>query len=139
MVLFKYSTTSAKTFIITIYIPLWSYSNEEICDTEAAAIQIYIPLWSYSNCNAWKSSDIYRRFTFHYGPIQMRKIHQVTGYGRHYLHSTMVLFKFKFLLRYSGYTKFTFHYGPIQISCRNVTLIMKSNLHSTMVLFKYFF
>ena len=32
---------------------------------------IYIPLWSYSNCEFCYHKNEWKRFTFHYGPIQI--------------------------------------------------------------------
>ena len=37
----------------------------------------------------------FKLFTFHYGPIQILDIEDITSIGN-YLHSTMVLFKYKF-------------------------------------------
>ena len=78
-------------------------------------ISIYIPLWSYSNGVTKQVAGLAIKFTFHYGPIQMLH-HLVLLYYNHYLHSTMVLFKFEY-----------------------PALIRKTHthLHSTMVLFKW--
>ena len=87
--------------------------------------------------NDWTDLVYSNKFTFHYGPIQIKYI-------------TKSL---------TAVTKFTFHYGPIQISIDKVIfcviimiyiplwsysnfmllfhLLIKINLHSTMVLFKF--
>ena len=57
----------------------------------------------------------FKLFTFHYGPIQILDIEDITSIGN-YLHSTMVLFKLISLVTLSPFSPaFTFHYGPIQI------------------------
>ena len=53
-------------------------------------------------------------FTFHYGSIQIMKKFNLPQL-RKYLHSTMVLFKFKSWKNLVFSNKFTFHYGSIQI------------------------
>ena len=60
-----------------IYIPLWSYSNIVEADDNGRNERIYIPLWSYSNEAEVRAFADWIRFTFHYGPIQMRRISQL--------------------------------------------------------------
>ena len=54
---------------------------------------IYIPLWSYSNGRKVAYLLAETQFTFHYGPIQIRRKDS----------------------RREEEKRFTFHYGPIQI------------------------
>ena len=116
---FHYGPIQIKCFFLriipsNIYIPLWSYSNLARANLYNTFLLIYIPLWSYSNERKNMGyrhirylhstmvlfkyvirfpSALIKRFTFHYGPIQI-------------VHSANASFK-----RMS----FTFHYGPIQI------------------------
>ena len=119
---------------------------------------IYIPLWSYSNTNFLFKCEYSDKFTFHYGPIQMKtnvgiitRIREFTfHYGPIQIHSRNYYNEIKY--------QFTFHYGPIQISKRYIIIFIfisiyiplwsysnflelglfnrGYNLHSTMVLFK---
>ena len=75
-------------------------------------------------------------FTFHYGPIQIRKLRKVSP--------SIVRFTFHYgpiqilsvILSSLSNNSFTFHYGPIQIEYFFEYLILDKDLHSTMVLFK---
>ena len=66
-------------------------------------------------------------FTFHYGPIQIKRICSMFDFDIH-LHSTMVLFKSNFRDIISISNEFTFHYGPIQI-------LRKKNIKNTSIIY----
>ena len=114
MVLFKCCFTSWSSHWNFIYIPLWSYSNNEEVFSLLNWKYIYIPLWSYSNLRVSIVPSSSTLFTFHYGPIHINIV-----YWKHYHMMT-----------------FTFHYGPIQIILFKDDEDPRLNLHSTMVLFK---
>ena len=92
MVLFKYKPTTSDGGMITIYIPIWFYSNIE----------------------KYQKIILQELFTFQYGSIQIKITKLVTANCPH-LHSNMVLFKCGNWDNNSENDKFTFQYGSIQM------------------------
>ncbi len=99
---------------IAIYIPLWSYSNEQW-----TRIRLRLCVHLHSTMVLFKSfsSFILTRtltFTFHYGPIQMQQ-------------SQSCICNFRIYIPLWSYSN----------AATTTIFIFLNNLHSTMVLFKY--
>ena len=98
-------------------------------------LSIYIPLWFYSNDTETTTVFKYPKFTFHYGSILIEPPKNI--------YSNPVLFTFHYgsiLISISRITEcffiiFTFHYGSILIRILYNKFRASENLHSTMVLF----
>ena len=105
--------------------------------TRIKGLLIYIPLWSYSNQLHQSSHSLQKKFTFHYGPIQILVVNGKTVKANvftfHYgpIQIWLVACPLYHLIL------FTFHYGPIQMVIKAVEEDENRHLHSTMVLFKY--
>ena len=121
----------------SIYIPLWSYSNQNQLSLSKIHSEIYIPLWSYSNELKNRGYDAELIFTFHYGPIQIvwnaGSSSSLNAFTFHYGPIQIVLNYWGFTLSYiyiplwsysngienlniMPFKLFTFHYGPIQMN-----------------------
>ena len=146
--------------LIHIYIPLWSYSNNEL-----SAFQKYLNPYLHSTMVLFKWIPTFllslknSKFTFHYGPIQMKKIKKSLDYTpmiyiplwsySNKCDEFIKIVKEKFTFHYGPiqmktisrtvkkHAPFTFHYGPIQIVLDYRYIRGLQYLHSTMVLFKF--
>ena len=74
MVLFKYSSISSTLIMFTIYIPLWSYSNEGVKLHTNREHQFTFHYGPIQMMTVVRGGGAPKRFTFHYGPIQISYI-----------------------------------------------------------------
>ena len=145
---------------MTIYIPIWWYSNYPLfCKShqemqftfQSGDIQIrnprkqllwtayiYIPIWWYSNLITHLITSVFFLFTFQSGDIQINLY--VTGLTVALvdLHSNLVIFKLEWIGRQIKMTiTFTFQSGDIQMGRRKKYTSLLPNLHSNLVIFKF--
>ena len=105
-----------RSWICTLYIPTWLYSNRNAVGWVQGAFSLYIPTWLYSNSYTpatWRTPVAF--FTFQPGYIQM---HIKT-------HSRFLPFCF------------TFQPGYIQIKPKTLPDMFLHSLHSNLVIFKW--
>ena len=99
---------------MSLYIPIWFYSNKIPLHPLSRAVKLYIPIWFYSN--PYRNLPLLTAsvFTFQSGSIQI------------------VLIIFSLL----GPVNFTFQSGSIQMLTQGQMLKYVCSLHSNLVLFK---